>query len=66
MADRPYSRSEYNRALIANALLDPFAVVLLAVMLVAGFVLGAIAILAPLGLVLYGVCLLYTSDAADE
>ena len=54
MTDRPYSRSEYNRALIANALLDPFAVVLLAVMLVAGFLLGAIAILAPAGLVLYG------------
>ncbi|MDQ3644965.1 MAG: hypothetical protein M3356_05590 [Actinomycetota bacterium] len=54
MADRPYSRSEYNRALIANALLDPFAVVLLAVMLVAGFLLGAIALLAPVGLVLYG------------
>ncbi len=55
MADRPYSRSEYNRALIANALLDPFAVVLLTVMLVAGFLLGAAAILAPVGLVLYGV-----------
>ncbi len=55
MADRPYSRSEYNRALVANALLDPFAVVLLAVMLVAGFLLSAITILAPVGLVLYGV-----------
>ena len=56
MADRPrpYSRSEYNRALIVNALLDPFAVVLLAAMLVAGFLLGAVAILAPAGLVLYG------------
>ena len=50
---RPYSRSEYNRALIANALLDPFAVVLLAVMLVAGLLLGQLAILAAAGAVLY-------------
>ena len=51
---RPYSRSEFNRALIANALLDPFAVVLLAVMLVAGLLLGQVAILGAAGLVLYG------------
>jgi len=50
---RPYSRSEYNRALIANALLDPFAVVLLAVMLVAGLLLSQLAILASAGVVLY-------------
>ena len=56
MADpeRPYSREEYNRALVANALLDPFAVVLLAVMVVAGILLGAVGILAGVGLVLYG------------
>ena len=51
---RPYSRSEFNRALIANALLDPFAVVLLAVVVVAGILLGATGILLPVGLVLYG------------
>ena len=51
---RPYSRSDLNRALIANALLDPFAVVLLAVVLIAGILLGAVTILAPVGLVLYG------------
>jgi hypothetical protein len=55
MADRrPYSRSDFNRALIANALLDPFAVVMLALMAVAGLVLGALVILLPVGLVLYG------------
>ena len=50
---RPFSRSEYNRALIANALLDPFAVVLLAVMLIAGLLLGQLAILAATGAVFY-------------
>lgn len=56
MADpeRPYSREDYNRALITNALLDPFAVVLLAVMVVAGILLGALGILGGVGLVLYG------------
>ena len=52
--ERPYSRSEFNRALIANALLDPFAIVLLAVVAVAGILLGALGILLPVGLVLYG------------
>ncbi len=52
--ERPYSRGEYNRALIANALLDPFAVVLLAVMVVAGILLGATAVLLGIGLALYG------------
>ena len=28
MAERPYDRAQYNRALIANALLDPFTIVL--------------------------------------
>lgn len=54
MAEGPYSRSEFNRALIANALLDPFAIVLLAVVVVAGILLGAAGILLPVGLVLYG------------
>jgi len=51
---RPYSRSDFNRALILNALLDPFAIVLLAVVAVAGILLGALGILLPVGLVLYG------------
>lgn len=51
---RPYSRSEFNRALIANALLDPFAIVLLAVMAIAGILLSAVGVLLPVGLLLYG------------
>jgi hypothetical protein len=53
-ARRPYSRDEYNRALIGNALLDPFAIVLLSVLAIAGILLGALAVLLPVGLVLYG------------
>ena len=52
--ERPYSRGDFNRALILNALLDPFAIVLLAVVAVAGILLGALGILLPVGLVLYG------------
>jgi hypothetical protein len=51
---RPYSRDEYNRALIGNALLDPFAIVLLSVLAVAGILLGAFGVLLPVGLLLYG------------
>ena len=51
---RPYSRDEYNRALIANALLDPFAVVLLALMCCAGILLGSPGILLGAGVLLYG------------
>jgi hypothetical protein len=50
---KPYSRSEYNRALILNALMDPFNVVLLAVVLIAGIVTGALGILGPAAAVLY-------------
>ena len=53
-AERPYSRDEYNRALIANALLDPFAVVLLAAVVVAGILLNAAAVLLGFGVLLYG------------
>ncbi len=51
---RPYSRSDLNRALVANALLDPFAIVLLAVLVIAGMLLSSLTILLPVGLVLYG------------
>ena len=46
MAERPYDRAQYNRALIANALLDPFTIVLTAVVLIAGILLGALPYLA--------------------
>ena len=50
--ERPYSRGEYNRALIGNALLDPFAVVLLTLLAIAGILLHPVLIGA--GVVLYG------------
>ncbi len=53
MAEKPYSRGEYNRALVLNALLDPFNVVLLAVVLVIGIVAGALPLLGPIGIGLY-------------
>ena len=39
---RPYSRGEYNRALIANALLAPFNIVLLAVILIVSILVGIV------------------------
>ena len=55
MADeiKPYSRGEYNRALVLNALLEPFATVLFAAVLVAGLLIGRLAILVPVALVVY-------------
>ena len=52
-APAPYDRERFNRALIANALLDPFNVVLLAVVLIAGILLGIFAYALPIGAVLY-------------
>ena len=49
----PYDRGRYNRALIVNALLDPFNVVLLAVVLIAGILLGVFAFTLPVAAVLY-------------
>ncbi len=53
MTDKPYSRGEYNRALLLNALLDPFNVVLMTVVLIAGIVLGVLPLLGPAAAVLY-------------
>ena len=53
--ERPYSRQQYNRALIANALLSPFNVVVLSAMLVAGMLLNAFLLLLPVALVVYGI-----------
>jgi hypothetical protein len=50
---RPYSRGEFNRALIANAMLAPFNIVLLAVMLIAGIVLGILVPVLPVAAVVY-------------
>jgi chromosome segregation ATPase len=50
---RPYSRGEYNRALITNALLAPFNIVLLAVMLIAGILLGILVPVLPVAAIVY-------------
>ena len=52
-APAPYDRGRFNRALIANALLDPFNIVLLAVVLIAGILLGVLAFTLPVAAVLY-------------
>jgi chromosome segregation ATPase len=68
MADsrRPYSRSEYNRALILNALTQPFNVLLLAAVLIAGLVLDAFLPLLAVGLVVYGIAAARTYFDEDE
>ena len=49
----PYDRGRFNRALVANALLDPFNVVLLAVVLIAGILIGHFALTLPVAAALY-------------
>jgi len=63
---RPYSRSQFNRALIANALLSPFNVLLLTAMLIAGIALGLFLPLLPVALVVYGIAAARTYFDEDE
>jgi chromosome segregation ATPase len=63
---RPYSRSEFNRALIANALVQPFNVVLLALVLIAGLALDAFLPLLAVGVVIYGIAAARTYFDQDE
>ena len=68
MADleRPYSRSDYNRALIANAALQPFNVLLLAAMLAAGIFLDVFVPVAIVAVVIYVVAVVRTYFDEDE
>ena len=52
---RPYSRSDYNRALVLNALTQPFNVVLLASVAIAGLLLDLFLPVLAVGLVVYGI-----------
>jgi chromosome segregation ATPase len=52
---RPYSRSDYNRALVLNALTQPFNVVLLASVAIAGLLLDVFLPVLAVGLVIYGI-----------
>jgi hypothetical protein len=66
---QPYSRAEYNRALVANALTNPFNVAILAAMLIAGLLLKAFVIVLPVALVVYGIAAARTyfdEDAAKK
>jgi hypothetical protein len=63
---RPYSRSEYNRALILNALTQPFNVLLLAAVLIAGLLLDAFLPVLAVGLVAYGIAAARTYFDQDE
>lgn len=51
---KPYSRGEFNRALVLNALADPFNVAILALMLIAGIVLGIAVPMIPAAAAVYG------------
>lgn len=68
MADelRPYSRSEFNRALVVNALTQPFNVVLLASVAIAGLLLDLFLPVLAVGLVIYGIAAARTYFDDDE
>jgi chromosome segregation ATPase len=66
MAERPYSRGEFNRALIVNALTHPFNVVLLAAVLIAGLLLEVFVFVLPVALVVYGLAAARTYFDQDE
>ena len=63
---RPYSRSEFNRALVLNALANPFNVILLAAMVIAGLLLNALLPLLVVGVVVYGIAAARTYFDEDE
>jgi chromosome segregation ATPase len=65
-SDRPYSRSQFNQALLANAALNPFNVLLLAGMLVAGLLLDVFLVVLPVALVVYGIAAARTYFDEDE
>jgi len=50
---QPYDRARFNRALIVNAALDPFTIVLVAVVLIAGILIGALVYTLPVAAILY-------------
>jgi chromosome segregation ATPase len=63
---RPYSRSEFNRALVLNALMQPFNVVLLASVAIAGLLLDAFLPVLAVGIVVYGIAAARTYFDDDE
>jgi hypothetical protein len=63
---RPYLRREFNRALVANALLSSFNVLVVAAVLIAGLLLDALLALLPVALVVYGLAAARTYFDDDE
>jgi chromosome segregation ATPase len=63
---RPYSRREFHRALVVNALASPFNVLLLAAVLIAGLLLDALLPLLPVAIVVYGIAAARTYFDEDE
>jgi chromosome segregation ATPase len=63
---RPYSRREFNRALVVNALASPFNVLLLAAVLIAGLLLDVLLPLLPVAIVVYGIAAARTYFDEDE
>jgi chromosome segregation ATPase len=63
---RPYSRSDYNRALVLNALTQPFNVVLLASVAIAGLLLDLFLPVLAVGLVIYGIAAARTYFDEEE
>ena len=64
--ERPYGRSEFNRALVVNALSQPFNVLLLAGVLIAGLLLDLFLPVLAVGLVVYGIAAARTYFDEDE
>jgi chromosome segregation ATPase len=64
--ERPYSRSEFNRALILNALTQPFNVILLAAIAIAGLLLDVFVPVLAVGIVVYGIAAARTYFDEDE
>jgi hypothetical protein len=63
---RPYRRADFNRALIANALLSPFNVLVLAAVLTAGLLLDVFLLVLPVAAVVYGIAAARTYFDEDE
>jgi chromosome segregation ATPase len=63
---RPYTRGEFNRALLLNALVRPFNVLVLAAMLAAGLVLNIFLPVLPVAIVVYGIAAARTYFDEDQ
>jgi chromosome segregation ATPase len=63
---RPYSRSDYNRALVLNALTQPFNVALLASVAIAGLLLDLFLPVLAVGIVIYGIAAARTYFDEEE